>query len=168
MIIMSILSSKWTIGLSILVASYLILWLAGKKSVEAEVTIEASADEVWEALTDLEKVRQWNKVLIPVEGQMSVNNKIRYEFYQEEDGKAAVMDAKIEEVVKSSLINQKGGIPTVITFDHHYVLSDNENKTTVKIFEEYQGVMVPFWNPEPVEKAYERLLAQLKTFVENG
>ena len=165
---MSILSSKWIIGLLILIGSYLILWIIGKKSVEAETAINASGDEVWEALTTVEKVKKWNGVLIPVEGEMQAGSVIKYEFYQEENGEVAVMNAKVVEVSTQELINQRGGIPTILTFDHRYILTKNEGQTLVKIKEEYRGVMVPFWNPDPVEKAYERLLTQLKTFLENG
>ncbi len=165
---MSILGSKWTIGLLIPIGIYLILWLFGKKSVQAEVTVNAQIDEVWNALTEADKIKEWNKVLIPVEGSLIENGTIKYQFYQEENGELAVMSANVVELVQSELINQKGGIPSILTFDHRYIITQNAGLIQIKIMEEYRGAMVPFWNPKPVGKAYERLLIQLKTFLENG
>jgi len=164
---MSILSSKWVLGLVILLVTYLAVWFIGKKSVVSEIRINTTSALVWEALTDAEQVRKWNSVLIPADGNIQEGSKITYEFYQEENGKAAVMDAQVIQLIYAELINQKGGIPSVLTFDHRYIISSNDSSTTVKIREVYRGVMVPFWNPIPVEKAYDRLLVQLKTHLEN-
>ncbi len=163
---MDVLSSKWFIGLAIVIVILMVLVFTGKKSVQAEVSINSSAEDVWRILTDFSKVKEWNKVLIPIDGQLEVGNKVKYEFFQDEGGKAAEMDAEVIRIETGKSINQKGGMSGILTFNHHYLISESGATTTVKITEEYRGIMVNFWNPQPVEKAYERLLISLKEKVE--
>ena len=166
---MAILNSKLFIALLVIILVLAVLFIIGKKSVQAEIQIEATQEEVWSVLTDFSTVKDWNTVLIPIEGKLGEGNTIKYEFYQEVNGKAAVMDAKVKQLVPNQLINQGGGITGVLTFDHHYVITQQGKVTTVKINEHYRGIMVLFWDPAPVEKAYERLLQLLKERVlKNG
>ncbi len=159
---MALLSSKWILIPLIIVVVLVVLLLLGRKSVRTQITIQASPEEVWAVLTDVPRIGEWNNVLIPVKGELEEGSKVTYEFYQDEGGTAAVMDAKVRCLTPSELINQAGGMPGILTFDHSYRLSGDGDSTTVEIFEEYRGVMVPFWNPHPVEKAYERLLSLLR------
>lgn len=153
---------KWfIIILIILIGVLFVLYLIGKKSVHTEITINAPSEAVWSVLTDVQNIKEWNSVLIPVEGELVEGNQIKYEFYQE-PGNKSVMSAKVKEIINQELINQKGGISGVLTFDHMYVLEPAESGVKVIIHEEYRGIMVPFWNPEPVENAYSRLLNELK------
>ena len=150
------------IGTLVLIGCLLVLWLIGKKSVTAEVTIHASGEKVWQSLTRFEQVREWNKVLIPIEGTMQEGKKIKYEFYQAAGKEATVMRAKVKAVTTEKLIHQTGGLPLVLTFNHKYILEQQPHATKVIIHEEYRGLMVPFWSPKPVALAYERLLNSLK------
>ncbi|KXX71835.1 SRPBCC family protein [Flammeovirga sp. SJP92] len=141
--------------------------MIGKKSVSTHVQINTSPEKVWETLFNAENVKKWNKVLIPIKGDLQEGNVINYDFYQDENGKSSRINATVEEIVHQKMIQQKGGVPLVLTFNHQYLIEPSPSGTTVRIHEEYRGVMVPFWNPAPVEKAYERLLHQLKNFIEN-
>ncbi|BBM88893.1 hypothetical protein COTS27_00580 [Spirochaetota bacterium] len=160
---MGILSSKWFLIILAIVLIAIVLIFTGKKSVRAEVSIESPREDVWNVLTDVSTIKEWNKVLIPIEGEIKTGNTIKYEFYQEEeDSKPAVTSAKVKQFIPLELINQTGGIPGIITFNHSYILTQKENMTTVSIYEKYTGIMVNFWNPTPVKNAYERLLISLK------
>ena len=55
-------------------------------------------------------------------------------------------------VEEGKLLNQYGGTKTILTFDHKYILVKEGIKTKLIIHEEYPGIMVPFWNPDPVGK----------------
>ena len=162
MMLMAIFSSKWAIAGLIILSILIFLLIVGRKSAHAEVIIEANPAQVWQNLAEVSKVKVWNTVLIPIEGQLQEGTKVTYEFYQEQGGKAAVMSANVKEIVPSKLINQTGGMPLILTFNHKYRIEPFGGQTKVIIHEEYRGVMVPFWNPSPVEKAYERLLDELK------
>lgn len=161
------LTSKIVIAVLILGIVLLVLFLLGRKSVSAEVSVAAPADKVWALLTDISAVKEWNSVLIPVDGELKEGGKILYEFYQDEGGKVAKMEAWVKSVEELGMLNQTGGMTGVLTFDHKYLLQPTEGGCVVRIEEEYRGIMVPFWNPDPVEKAYGRLLIALKARVEN-
>ncbi|MEL6254461.1 MAG: SRPBCC family protein [Bacteroidota bacterium] len=158
---MSILSSKWMIGLGILLLILIVVYAVGRKSAHAEIMIPATKEKIWNVLTDASAVKEWNTILIPLEGTYAEGNKIKYEFRQE--GKEpAIMDATVAKMLKEELLNQKGGLPLVITFDHKYMLEEVEGGTKLTIHEEYRGLMVPFWDPSGVEKAYAKLADALK------
>ena len=157
---------KWTrrggIAALVLVAGLLLLYVIGQKSAHAEIQIPASPQKVWEVLSDFPRTREWNPVLVPIEGTLAEGNSIQYEFYQEAGGPATAMEAQVMRVEESKLIAQKGGMPGLLTFRHQYQLVETAQGTQVIIHETYRGIMVPFWDPRPVEMAYQRLLTSLK------
>ncbi len=163
---MAILTSKWMMALYLLILILAILYLTGSKSVHTQITIKAAPHEVWAILTDAEKIKEWNPVLIPVEGVLKEGNTVKYEFHQDEENKS-VIPAMVKQMVENKLLNQTGGMPFVLTFDHKYILKSVDDSTSVIIHENYRGIMVPFWNPAPVERAYERLAEALKARVES-
>lgn len=165
---MAILSSKWLIGLLVVALVLLVLYLTGKKSVQAEIRIRATTDEVWAVLMDVPKVKEWNPVLIPLEGELKEGATLKYEFHQDDEKKATVMNAQVKQLIPNKLIRQKGGMVGLLTFDHQYLLEAMGEETRVSIREQYRGIMVPFWNPAPVEAAYERLLHHLKERMEQN
>ncbi len=165
---MLLVNSKWMLVAFAVIAVLLILYLVGKKSVTTEISINASKERVWQLLANVDYINEWNKVLIPAKGNLQEGNTILYEFFQQEGGAPAEMEAKVVSMISMELINQKGGMTGILTFDHKYLISEENGITNVKIHEVYRGIMVPFWNPAPVEKAYKRLLQQLKTRAENG
>ncbi|WP_172826879.1 SRPBCC domain-containing protein [Flammeovirga sp. SJP92] len=150
----------------IIISVLFLLILTGRKSVKAIIKIKAPQEEVWSKLIDINEVKTWNRVLVPIQGEFKVGNTIKYEFYQDENGKAAVMNATVKKIIPQKIINQKGGFPGFLTYNHHYLLSSDGTFTTVTITEEYAGIYVHFWNPILVEKAYERLLTLLKKRIE--
>ena len=73
--------------------------------------------------------------------------------------------ATVKKIEENQLLKKVGGLDGIITFDHRYVLQSVANGTMVIIHEEYRGIMVPFWNPEPVGKSYKRLAKALRSRV---
>ncbi len=140
------------------------LYVIGKKSVHQEIFIEASAQEVWKVLTDVDSIRLWNEVLIPLEGKLEEGETILYEFHQD-GSKPSKMSAKVKIISPNELLNQSGGMSGLLTFDHRYMLKSDGKYTRLIIHEEYRGIAVPFWNPTPVEEAYGRLARALKARV---
>jgi hypothetical protein len=140
--------------------------MIGKKEVKTSIEIDRNISSVWNALSEAENVKSWNKVLIPLNGELKEGGKINYRFVQDENNTSEIK-AEVKEIKVEKRIHQAGGIPGILTFNHNYILEANKDKTTVTIHEKYSGIMVPFWNPAPVEKAYARLLTQLKEHLEN-
>lgn len=143
----------------------IILAFTGNKSVHHEITINASPEKVWNVLTDMNDYPKWNPTMELIKGTVQEGNKVKYRFTQDENTTSEI-GASVVQVVPNRLLNQKGGIPFVLTFEHKYVLESVGNSTKVIIHEDYQGIGVNFWNPNPLEKAYQRLNFALKERVE--
>ena len=165
MIVMEIIKSKWFLFVGIPLLIIAVLYILGKKSVHAEIVINACPEKVWSVLMDKAVYRDWNTVLIPVKGDLKVGTKVDYDFHQDENSNY-IISSKVLVIEENKLLNQGGGIPGVLTFNHKYILEKVEDKTKVIIHEDYKGIGVPFWNPAPVQKAYERLSEDLKNRVE--
>jgi hypothetical protein len=155
------LKSKVMIIATVIVVTLVVLFLIGRKSVHSEIIISAQPQEVWQVLMDKEAYREWNPVLIPLSGELEAGAKVNYEFAQDENTKSEITST-VKKIVDKELLNQGGGIPGVLTFNHKYILESVEGGTKVTIHEDYRGIGVTFWNPKPVEKAYERLNEALK------
>lgn len=143
-----------------------VLALTGKKSVHDEININAPAEKVWQTLMRMDTY-QWNPVMQLIEGQVKAGNKVKYHF-TEEEGKSYEVGTVVEQVIPYKLLNQKGGIPWTLTFNHKYILEAEGNTCKMIIHEDYRGVGVHFWDSTPVEQAYKRLNEALKKEVENN
>lgn len=144
----------------IVIAVGIILYFTGRKSVHAEIIIDAESSTIWSVLTTADQIQEWNSVLVPIEGELKEGEKVKYEFRQE-GSDPAVMSATVIEMEENKLIHQKGGLAGILTFNHKYRLVDTEDGVKVIIHEEYRGIGVNFWNPTPVQAAYEKLLGEL-------
>ena len=159
--IVELLMNKWFWLALVAIAILINLYVFGKKSVHQEMSIDASPAEVWKILTDFESIGLWNKVLIPIEGQLKEGEKVTYEFHQDSTSSSKI-PALVKTLKAPELLNQTGGMRGILTFNHKYMLFTDGKGTRLIIHEEYRGIMVPFWNPKPVEKAYGRLAQSLK------
>ncbi|WP_299555550.1 SRPBCC family protein [Seonamhaeicola sp.] len=161
---MTILTSKWTIAIMVLAAILLLLYLIGRKSVHTELVIEASPEQVWDVLMDETGYEAWNNVLFPISGQIEQGNTLPYKLVQPRT-KPLELKVKVVELIPEKLLNQYGGIPGVLTFDHRYILEPVGNKTKVTIHEDFKGIGVMFWDASWLEPAYTGLLHALRDHV---
>lgn len=152
--------------LGIIVLSVL-LYFTGKRSAHSEVIINASAEKVWQTLSDFAQYPEWNPTMQLAKGEVKEGNKVVYRYTQDEQNKYNIT-AKVVKIIPHELLNQRGGIPFILTFNHRYILEPQGDKTKVTIHENYRGIGVNFWNPKPVEESYERLNLALKKRVENN
>ena len=164
--ISAILTSKWMICIYVVLAIVIILLIICRKSVHSEITIKTSAYNVWNVLTNTDDYKNWNSVMLLVDGEVKEGNTAKYQFTQEES-KSYEIPSKVIQVIPSKLLNQAGGTIGILTFNHNYILEDLNGNTKLIIHEDYRGVMVPFWNPNPVQKAYERLNRDIKKKAES-
>ncbi|MEL6592809.1 MAG: SRPBCC domain-containing protein [Bacteroidota bacterium] len=144
----------------------IILVFTGRKSVHHEINIDAKPASVWTVLSSLDQYQDWNPVMLPLEGKLEEGSQIVYQFTQDAENIIKI-SAQVQSISPQERLNQKGGLPLVISFDHEYLLSPQNGGTKVTIHEEYRGIYVNFWNPDPVEKAYQRLNEALKQRVES-
>lgn len=138
-------------------------WLAvpACKTVHTELFIPAQPEEVWAVLADGAKYEEWNPVLVPVAGELREGEAVRYRM-TEPNGKESMIDSKVVRMVPNEKLNQFGGVPGIITFDHTYLLEVVAGGTRVTQHEEYRGVYVPFWDASWVEGAYAKVNEALR------
>ena len=148
-----------------LAAVLVVLIFSGNKSVHHEITINASPEKVWKTLVEMDEYPNWNPVMELLEGKVEKGKSVKYRFVQDVSSIIEI-SAIVAQVEPNKLLNQKGGIPLVLTFNHKYILDPTGNSTRVTIHEDYRGIGVNFWNPKPVEEAYKRLNIALKKRVE--
>ena len=72
------------------------------------------------------------------------------------DGKQSNVTAKVIKRVNEKVLNQFGGIPGILTFNHKWLLEPVDGKTRVIQHEEYRGVWVWFWDYSWVEPSYQK------------
>ncbi|WP_420547576.1 SRPBCC family protein [Curvivirga sp.] len=158
---------KWIIISSTIFLSLAVVTAkAGQKSIHSETYINASPKDVWQALFNLEKYEKWNPVMRPLSGKMVEGGKIRYHFIESES-KSYELSAEVKKVTPQSLINQRGGYPLILKFDHKYILEPSGLGTKFIIHEEYNGIWVHFWDPSFVQHLYDKIGVSLKTYLEN-
>lgn len=158
--------NKIIVILLALVVVLVILYFTGKKSVHHEIVINAAPENVWTVLTDTESYDSWNPVMKLLEGEIKMGNKVKYQFTQDPNTISEI-PSTVKEIIPHKLLNQAGGMPLILTFDHKYILKSEGEKTKLIIHEDYSGIGVNFWNPKPVEEAYGRLNLALKSRVES-
>jgi len=158
---MGFLKSKGMIIIQILTVLLVTLYYLGKKSVHHEILISASPEKVWSILIDTQKYDKWNPVMKLLEGEVKEGNKVKYQFTQDADNVSEI-PSKVKKVIPNELLNQGGGMPILLTFDHRYKLEPAGDWTKLIIHEDYRGIGVNFWNPAPVEAAYGRLNEAIK------
>ncbi len=143
----------------------------GCSSVHTEITIPAEPEIVWSVLTDADGYKEWNPVLVPIEGSLREGEKIKYQMTQP-DGKQSEVVARVKKMVSLHELNQGGGIPGILTFNHKWLLEPVDGGTRVSQHEEYRGIGVWFWDESWVEptymKANEALKKRVLRIVEEG
>lgn len=158
--------NKFLIVLLVIVIILVILIFTGRKSVRHELVINASPEKVWQVLTNTDAYAEWNPTMQLVKGEVKVGNSVTYKFTQNANTSYDV-PITVKQIIPNKLLNQKGGTPLILTYDHKYTLIPEGDKTKVIISEDYSGIGVNFWNPEPVGKAYGTLNEALKRKVES-
>ena len=154
------------IYLIIFILVLVVLYVLGSKSVHHEILIDSSPEKVWEVLADTDHYKDWNPVMELLEGELTEGNKVKYRFRQDEKNVSEI-PSKVKKIIPNKLLNQGGGLPFVITFDHKYILEEKGKVTQLTIHEDYKGIYVNFWNPKPVALAYKRLNEAIKKRVES-
>lgn len=158
---------KWLLVIGACILACIILYLIGNKSVHSEVKLSSSPSEVWAVLTNTDDFPEWNSVFRVENGSLLEGETIVYKFQQDAQT-AYSISTKVKELKTQEHINQAGGIPGVLTFDHHYMLEPIQDGTKLTVHETYRGVGVPFWNPKEVQLAYDRLCDDIERRLKGG
>ncbi|MEX0347458.1 MAG: SRPBCC family protein [Rhizobiaceae bacterium] len=150
---------RW--GVSLIVVAAVVLTFTGKKTFHVEITIPAPPEAVWAVLTDAEGYAQWNPVFVNVEGEFKPGSTVRTTV--KEPGKPdVVLSSEITKFVPAKELNQYGGIPGFITFDHLWRLEPVEGGTRAVLDEVDRGFYAWFWSSDWVEPSYREMSEALR------
>ena len=158
--------TKWIVGtVGLLALTLIILFLLGRKTFHAEVTIDATPEEVWSVLVDVSDYAAWNPLLVPISGEIREGAEVEYRMTQP-NGTQSTMKSRIGKVVALKELNQHAGIPGVLTAHHSYRLEPTQGGTRVIQHEIDNGVAMLFWDSSWVQPTYEKVNQALKLRVE--
>jgi len=135
--------------------------MIGCKTVQTEIMIQARPETVWKALADASEFEQWNPVHVKVEGQFEEGTKVKIHL-KDNKGKVSIFSATVRRVVPGKQLNQGGGLPGFLTFNHTFRLDPANGGTRLLHSEEFRGIAVPFVNLDWVESAYMTVNEALK------
>ncbi len=137
------------------------LAIFGHKKVHAELVVPAPPSAIWAVLTDAPRYKEWNPVFVDVAGEHKEGAKLTYQM-KDQSGNTSSVTVTVKKVDPERELNQAGGIPGILTFDHHWVLEPVEGGTRVTQYEEYRGVGVWFWDPSWFEVQYQKAIESLR------
>ena len=158
--------TKWIFGtVALLALTLVILFLLGRKTFHAEITIDATPEEVWSVLVDVSGYAAWNPLLVPISGEIREGAEVEYRMTQP-NGAQSTMKSRIGKVVALKELHQRAGIPGVLTAHHSYRLEPTQGGTRVIQHEIDNGVAMLFWDSSWVQPTYEKVNQALKLRVE--
>jgi len=131
-----------------------------------EIIIPAEPEAIWSVLIDAPGYKEWNPLLIPLTGSLQEGQKITYQMTQP-DGKQSELTSKIKKMIAHKELNQRGGIPGILTFNHKYLLESVEGGTKVTQHEVDRGIGLLFWDYSWVQPTYEKVNEALRDRVLN-
>ena len=157
---------KWIMAtVALLALVFAVLFALGRETFHAEITIEATPEEVWSVLTDARGYAAWNPLLVPLSGEFREGAVVEYRMTQP-NGKQSVMSSRVRKVIARKELNQYAGIPGVLTADHSYRLEPTQGGTRVIQHEIDNGIAMLFWDSSWVQPTYEKVNLALKNRVE--
>ena len=160
------MATKLTIALAVIVATLLVLAITSRKSVEASVVIQADAATVWSVISDPTSYPDWNPILTAVAGDFAPGEIMDVDM-KNENGSVSKVKARVKSAVPNRKLNQVGGVPGVLTFNHVWTLEPTDGGTRVTQHEVYRGIGVLFWDPSWVGSTYQRANRNLKQRIES-
>lgn len=147
-------ATKILLGVGAIGLPAALLAATGREAVRTEIVIPAPPEAVWAVLSDPAGFSEWNPVLVEVNGAYREGERVTNRVVM--GGEPTTMTSRVVRVEPNRLLNQSGGPPGVLTFDHTWELAPVEGGTRVTQHEEYRGIGVWFWDASVMEPLYAR------------
>lgn len=134
------------------------------KTIKTQVTINASAHNVWDVLTDIKNYSNWNPFIREIKGILKVDEFITVKI-EPKKGKTMTFNPKVLTLEKEKLFIWKGKFLIKGLFDgtHKFELIEHINGSTTLIHSEtFSGLVVGLFNLESTRKGFEKMNLKLK------
>ncbi|CAM3626010.1 SRPBCC domain-containing protein [Nocardiopsis rhodophaea] len=138
------------------------------RRIRAEVEIDASAELVWEVLTDFSAYPEWNPFIVKATGQPSAGEKLRVELSTGSREMSFAPTVLVAEPERELRWIGRFGVPGVMDGEHYFSIERIEDGRVRFIHgETFTGVLVPFVGRAlDVEGDFTAMNAALKDRVE--
>ncbi len=143
------------IALILILVVALALALTGRKSVHAELDINATPAEIWAIVVNTAAYDEWNPILVAADGEFVEGGTVNYQMKMGEGDPVPVSPRTIT-LIPEKQLTQYGGNDLVLSYRHTWQLEPIEGGTRATQKEEYKGIGVWFWDPSDVEKLYQQ------------
>lgn len=142
------------------------------KKIETKITINASAQEVWDVLMDFRSHSFWNPFIKSISGVPEVGNKIQVVLGGADD-KGMRFNPLVLVNEKQSEFRWKGKLLVKGVFDgeHYFLLKQTaDNKCSFTQGEKFSGILVPFLSGvlKDTQDSFKLMNDALKMKVEEG
>ena len=140
--------------------------------VYTEITIHASKEKVWNALTDFQNYPNWNNFIRKLEGNPAMGEKVEAKMFPPV-GLPMSFDGVICRNIPYKTLAWNGYMVARWLFEPTHIFEIEEKSENEVLFihrEEYKGAIIPFIKfmlPTLVGKGFKLMNQDLKKFVEN-
>lgn len=159
--------NKWMVSGLVILGLLIVAGVLVRKSVQAEIVINASPAEIWSVITNPGTYGEWNPIFIEYEGTFAEGNTMSL-LMKMGDGDPTSVQVEVKDFVPREWMHQGGGYPIILTYDHNWYLEAVPEGTKVTQYEYYTGLYVLFWDPTPAKLLYEAGNRNLKTKLETN
>ncbi len=138
------------------------------KEIRTEIEIEASAERVWDLLTDFARFPEWNPFIRQVKGRASTGNQLTVTI-QPPGGKSMTFKPHVLDAEPNRQLRWIGRVLIRGLFDgeHSFGIEPlGENRVRFTHRERFSGLFVPFFSTGRSQQGFEEMNKALKTRAE--
>lgn len=139
-----------------------------KKVIDTSIIIEASAEQVWNFLTDFENYSNWNPFIKSINGQAHLNEKVEIEVHPPASS-PIVISPIITHYIESKKLCWSGRILNGLIEIHHQfeIIPLFNEKVILKHRLGYSGWFVSLLNQSKMKDGIEMMNSKMKRNIEN-
>jgi hypothetical protein len=138
-----------------------------QRHINTEITIDATPEEVWEALTDLDSYPNWNPYHVSVRSRGALDSGRRLEVdIHKPNGERVKIKPRVLRMEPLRELTWGGGIAGVFWGEHRFVLEPSRDGIRLIHSEDFTGFAVRYAGLDAVEEGYVLMNDALKSYVE--
>jgi hypothetical protein len=153
----------------VLGAIVIFLSFLGNKHISNEITINAPVNKVWNTLIDFNKYPEWNPFIRKASGTIKKGEIIEVTFHTK-GSDPITFTPKIILLKENDILQWEGRLlmPGIFTGKHTFqLLSIDNNKTQFIQKENFNGILVSFFNFDSTIEGFKLMNGALKKRIEN-
>lgn len=153
----------------VLIILITVLLIIGTKHISTEIILNAPVNKAWAELVDFSKYPDWNPFIRKISGDIKKGNTIEVTF-QIQGSDPVVFTPEIKKIEENNILQWEGRLflPGIFTGRHTFqLIKIGPYKTKLIQKEDFNGMLVPFFNYDSTTKGFNLMNQQLKKRIEN-